>query len=346
MSRVSNTEDYTVMMMMLNGRGNGGGSRYPFTAAQWQELEQQALIYKYMASGHPIPADLILPMRRSVLLDIGAGAAASIFPHQQQPKIGWGCGFQMGYGRKVEDLEPGRCRRTDGKKWRCSKEAHPDSKYCERHMHRGKNRSRKPVETLLAAAPAAGRNREEESSPSGYVPNLHPRTLHHPVFPYSFGMRDEAIDQYNCSADRPDTRAGAERNRDGSGSWSFTPLGMSLSEPNNKPPMSFLKPVDDVCDNGEDQQKKQRQGQYCFVLGDDFKLQIPKDDDGGRGYGVEEIKEEESQKRLRCFFGNWPLKKKEPPQSQPPSSWIDLEEDHSFSKTQLSISTPRSHFSP
>ena len=51
----------------------------------------------------------------------------------------------MGFGRKV-DPEPGRCRRTDGKKWRCSKEAYPDSKYCERHMHRGRNRSRKPVE--------------------------------------------------------------------------------------------------------------------------------------------------------------------------------------------------------
>ncbi|KAL4332887.1 hypothetical protein GQ457_07G045730 [Hibiscus cannabinus] len=59
--------------------------------------------------------------------------------------VGWNC-FQMGLGRKV-DPEPGRCRRTDGKKWRCSKEAYPpDSKYCERHMHRGKNRSRKPVE--------------------------------------------------------------------------------------------------------------------------------------------------------------------------------------------------------
>lgn len=53
----------------------------------------------------------------------------------------------MGLGRKI-DPEPGRCRRTDGKKWRCSKEAYPDSKYCERHMHRGKNRSRKPVEVL------------------------------------------------------------------------------------------------------------------------------------------------------------------------------------------------------
>lgn len=53
------------------------------------------------------------------------------------------CSF---YGKKV-DPEPGRCRRTDGKKWRCSKEAYPDSKYCERHMHRGRNRSRKPVES-------------------------------------------------------------------------------------------------------------------------------------------------------------------------------------------------------
>jgi len=52
----------------------------------------------------------------------------------------------MGFGKKMEDPEPWRCRRTDGKKWRCAKEAFPDSKYCERHMHRGKNRSRKPVE--------------------------------------------------------------------------------------------------------------------------------------------------------------------------------------------------------
>jgi len=50
--------------------------------------------------------------------------------------VGWNY-LQMGLGRKI-DPEPGRCRRTDGKKWRCSKEAYPDSKYCERHMHRGK----------------------------------------------------------------------------------------------------------------------------------------------------------------------------------------------------------------
>lgn len=64
--------------------------------------------------------------------------------------VGWGC-FQVGFGRKA-DPEPGRCRRTDGKKWRCSKEAYPESKYCERHMHRGRNRSRKHVEVIPSSS--------------------------------------------------------------------------------------------------------------------------------------------------------------------------------------------------
>ncbi|GBG59922.1 hypothetical protein CBR_g66728 [Chara braunii] len=36
-----------------------------------------------------------------------------------------------------------RCKRTDGKKWRCTKEVVPEQKYCERHMHRGRHRTRK-----------------------------------------------------------------------------------------------------------------------------------------------------------------------------------------------------------
>ncbi|KAJ8441121.1 hypothetical protein Cgig2_006950 [Carnegiea gigantea] len=55
--------------------------------------------------------------------------------------VGWGY-FQLGYGRNI-DPEPGRCRRTDGKKWRCSKEACPNSKYCEKHINRGKSKSKK-----------------------------------------------------------------------------------------------------------------------------------------------------------------------------------------------------------
>lgn len=51
------------------------------------------------------------------------------------------------------DPEPGRCRRTDGNKWRCKKDAVPDQKYCERHMHRGSQRSRKHVELYQIANP-------------------------------------------------------------------------------------------------------------------------------------------------------------------------------------------------
>ncbi|PQQ04649.1 growth-regulating factor 1 isoform X2 [Prunus yedoensis var. nudiflora] len=119
-----------------------GRTRFPFTPSQWQELEHQALIYKYMVSGISIPPDLLFSIKRSCL---DSPLPSKLFSHHP-PHIGWSC-FQMGLGRKI-DPEPGRCRRTDGKKWRCSKEAFADSKYCERHMHRGKNRSRKPVEVF------------------------------------------------------------------------------------------------------------------------------------------------------------------------------------------------------
>ncbi|XP_048490971.1 growth-regulating factor 5 isoform X2 [Beta vulgaris subsp. vulgaris] len=126
----------------VGGGGGGGRSKFPFTATQWQELEHQALIYKYMAAGVPIPPDLLFTIKRS----LDSSLSSKLFPYQPSP-LGWNP-YQMGYGKKI-DPEPGRCRRTDGKKWRCSKEAYPDSKYCERHMHRGKNRSRKPVESPL-----------------------------------------------------------------------------------------------------------------------------------------------------------------------------------------------------
>lgn len=63
------------------------------------------------------------------------------------------------WGKGAMDPEPGRCRRTDGKKWRCSKDAVAGHKYCDRHVHRGRNRSRKPVESPThkpTAKPNAG----------------------------------------------------------------------------------------------------------------------------------------------------------------------------------------------
>ncbi|OIW09559.1 hypothetical protein TanjilG_28158 [Lupinus angustifolius] len=97
-----------------------------FTAVQWQELEHQALIFTYLTAGLTVPPQLL-----------------------RHPSLGY-----YSYDGKKIDLEPGRCRRTDGKKWRCSRDAHPDSKYCERHMIRRRYRSRKLVESSQSTAAA------------------------------------------------------------------------------------------------------------------------------------------------------------------------------------------------
>lgn len=119
------------------------GTRPPFTQSQWQELEHQALIFKYMMAGVPVPAELILPIRKSV------AALSVLSAGSYHPSMAWSH-FQLGFASNT-DPEPGRCRRTDGKKWRCSRDVVPDQKYCERHMHRGRHRSRKPVEGQTAA---------------------------------------------------------------------------------------------------------------------------------------------------------------------------------------------------
>lgn len=42
------------------------GARAPFTTTQWQELEHQALIFKYMMAGVNVPNELLNPIRKSV----------------------------------------------------------------------------------------------------------------------------------------------------------------------------------------------------------------------------------------------------------------------------------------
>lgn len=100
---------------------------FPFTAAQLKELERQAMIYKFMMASLPVPPHLLLPITpNSSHLDLP-------FCNNNNNKDG---------------AEPGRCKRTDGKKWRCSRNVvGPQHKYCERHMHKSRtSRSRKPVE--------------------------------------------------------------------------------------------------------------------------------------------------------------------------------------------------------
>ncbi|KAF2566956.1 hypothetical protein F2Q68_00026464 [Brassica cretica] len=117
-----------------------------FFHLKWQELELQALIYRYMLAGASVPQELLLPIKKSLFhqshLNFLHYPLQHNFPHHQP----WY------WGRGAVDPEPGRCKRTDGKKWRCSRNVVGSYKYCDRHIHRGRNRSRKPVETTTNAA--------------------------------------------------------------------------------------------------------------------------------------------------------------------------------------------------
>ena len=168
----------------------------PFTVSQWQELEHQALIFKYLKAGMTVPPELLAPIRKSFQLMPPKYVHHPTRKSRKSPKYfpflpsylcaslwnlrfpnvsiadfkfflhfwfvdfdlkkikNWQVGYCSYYGKKI-DPEPGRCRRTDGKKWRCSRDAHPDSKYCERHMIRRRYRSRKHVESQAAPQSAS-----------------------------------------------------------------------------------------------------------------------------------------------------------------------------------------------
>jgi hypothetical protein len=76
----------------------------PFTAAQYEELEQQALIYKYLVAGVPVPPDLVLPIRRGLdslaarFYNHPARTSCSYFlPLLYHRCIAFGCLFSVGF---------------------------------------------------------------------------------------------------------------------------------------------------------------------------------------------------------------------------------------------------------
>ncbi|KAK1315174.1 Growth-regulating factor 1 [Acorus calamus] len=358
-------------MLMNHGKNssssNTNNSRWSsgFTASQWHELEHQALIFKYMSEGLPIPPDLIYPIRRSCpppfpLLPSFSSSTTSpssslLFSHQPNIVGRWGY-HQMGLGREP-DPEPGRCRRTDGKKWRCSKEAFPDSKYCERHIHRGKNRSRKPVEMDINSTPISNtstttitssssttttnNNNHNLHFPFHYTPNPSPSPPQPPPPSTAFmnfpTQTHLSLDHGSLSSPHKDYRyfhglreevvgehvffsepSGTARNAHADGGgWRST---VTVAE---EPPAWMTSPPKRKSYSVLESLRGPQEQQHCFVLGDDFKpLKVEKEEEG------------EAKQTLRHFFDDeWPSSRNKVP------SWIDIEQDLS-NATQLSISIP------
>ncbi|KAJ0239661.1 WRC domain-containing protein [Hirschfeldia incana] len=118
-----------------------------FSEAQWQELERQRNIYEYIMASLPIPPELLTP-----------------FP--KHPSNTYNQDVAMAKG--------------DGKKWRCSRNVVPDQKYCERHAHKSRPRSRKLVESSQHNDTRTTRN-----ATSHQYAGTYPQFYGQPVNPFS-----------------------------------------------------------------------------------------------------------------------------------------------------------------
>ncbi|KAD4178546.1 hypothetical protein R6Q59_022144 [Mikania micrantha] len=336
------------MTVAVPAVGNSGISCYrpPFTAVQWQELEHQALIYKYLVAGVPVPYDLVVPIRRSL-----EALSARFFNNPNSLSY---CSY---YGKKF-DPEPGRCRRTDGKKWRCSKDAYPDSKYCERHMHRGRNRSRKPVESqttsqslptavshVTAVRSSGSGNRSYQNLGNGGFQNSHLYStsssgsidfgsnvsklqvhasaygINNTTFRYDQGLTLN-VDDINYSSGAS-SASGLAMESNADNSWRLVPTQISstsLMESKNdsylqtaSPQLTMVNAFEPVINTTPGSKPSQ---QHCLF--------------GSKIESPVEIKHE--QHMIRPFFDEWP-------EPREPWSSLDLGGKNLFSTTQLSMST-------
>ncbi|KAL9166930.1 hypothetical protein ABFS82_05G062600 [Erythranthe guttata] len=117
--------------------GMGVCGKALFTNTQWQELERQKMVHKYIMASIPVPPQLLLP----------TSCTAATSPTTTTPVAAVTGQDLVRFPGNGSDPEPWRCKRTDGKKWRCSRDVAPNQKYCERHAHKSRPRSRKHVET-------------------------------------------------------------------------------------------------------------------------------------------------------------------------------------------------------
>ncbi|KAK1375902.1 Growth-regulating factor [Heracleum sosnowskyi] len=297
-------------------------NRYLFTASQLEEFKHQALIYNYMVSGVPVPTDLLSALKRK--LDF----SSTLFLHKQ---VRWGS-YRKRFNRK-EELEPERCKRTDGKKWRCSREAHRESRYCERHMHRG----RKPV--TISANTTSPVIKIHSNSVHDH-PSIQTSALIHPASLYS-----QSSSRQNSSTQQLFLESGSfyQTNKDyrfmqgmRDGERAFFPMDSKtvrrqhISHKTSK--ISSSDYFHTINDHGKfEDQRRQEEGrelkQHSFIIGNDFKP--------ARSINVDT--DEKNQDNFHHFFGEWPLKGKAP--------WLDNREKHSdhasasLSNTQLSTST-------
>ncbi|WZZ25592.1 hypothetical protein YC2023_008993 [Brassica napus] len=162
-----------------------------FSESQWQELERQRNIYEYIMASLPVPPELLTPFPKhpshTYHQDVAMAKVGSL-------KLG----ITSNASNNAADMEPWRCKRTDGKKWRCSRSAVPDQKYCERHTHKSRPRSRKHVES------SQHHDTRTTKNASSHYAGTYPQLYGQPVNPFS---NDHRYTEFRCFTKEDDAYA-------------------------------------------------------------------------------------------------------------------------------------------
>ncbi|CAM0946422.1 unnamed protein product [Alopecurus aequalis] len=170
--------------------GAGGGL---FTAAQWVELQRQALIYKHMAASAPIPSYLLFSDINAPAAAAASAAASSYYycyntpllvPHYHAHQA---ARMSMLLQCMQQAVARRRCGRTDGKKWRCARDAEPDQRYCQRHLNRA-GRPRHP--------PPAKKQQQQQQDAAAVVDGPH-RDRHKSSTQTHHGSSRSSSDNYS-----------------------------------------------------------------------------------------------------------------------------------------------------
>ncbi|XP_038886692.1 growth-regulating factor 6-like isoform X2 [Benincasa hispida] len=335
----------------LNGRsmhcGAFIGVRAPFTQTQWMELEHQALIYKYITANVPVPSNLLIPIRKALE---SAGFSTFSGGFLRPGTVGWGS-FNMGFSNS-SDPEPGRCRRTDGKKWRCSRDAVADQKYCERHMNRGRHRSRKPVEgqaghshsvsgaSNITTAATATKLISSSASTAAVPCNSSPNSL---------SFTNQHFKNLHRPGSHPPPSAAAQINRmlitnkeNGGIGLNDSTSGLSVLSPSIDIKQSKQLPF--TIQKQQNPFEESPRGAEFGLVSSNFLLGSSQKTSSLMNYrgfnpseGITSTQEAaETQHSFRQFFNNWPKN-----QSDSSSvSWSNSNIDPQSDRTQLSISIP------
>ncbi|CAH2057865.1 unnamed protein product [Thlaspi arvense] len=159
-------------------------------AAQLLEFQMQALVYRYIEAGIRVPHHLVVPIWNSLALSSSSSNYLIHQHHHHSSSL---------MSDKVE-TEPTRCRRTDGKKWRCSNTVLLSEKYCERHMHRGRKRSRKLVESSSPYDVASSSATTKHDNTCGLDSSNESQSVFHGTVPVSSNAQEVTIASLPSSA--------------------------------------------------------------------------------------------------------------------------------------------------